>query len=446
MKEPSVQVGIMNDHEISFVLRGNFLVSGYRQSFSGSFHARINSGTIEIAGIGNDFRIEGEIEFKPVDYGNSFFVLQNVTIGIDFHWEQKEEQRFRGSLKLLKDDTSIIAINTLPVEDYLLSVISSEMKATGSLEFLKAHSVISRSWLIAQMNRSLKTDDRPGDYFPEKGADNEIIKWYGREDHKLFDVCADDHCQRYQGITRATTKTVGEAVKRTRGLVLLYNNRVCDTRFSKSCGGISESFENVWESVRHPYLTKVIDYNRKIKNFDLDLTREEAADQWIRSSPPAFCNTTDERILSQVLLDYDRETTDFYRWKVEYSQEEISEIIKQKSGMDFGKIIDLVPVERGCSGRLIRLKITGAEREMIVGKELEIRKLLSHSHLYSAAFTVDRMQPVDGIPMGFVLTGAGWGHGVGLCQIGAAVMGDKGYSYDEILKHYFTGARISCYY
>ncbi len=446
MNEPSVQVGIMQGTEISFALHGNFTARGYQKPFWGIFKAWYHSGEIEIAGEGNSYRIPDEIEFKPFDFNISFFILHGVTIGIQFHWEQKEDQRFRGSLTLRKDGDALVVINTLPVEDYLMSVISSEMKATSSLEFLKAHSIISRSWLMAQLRRKTEVQISPGTYVSENNSEDEIIKWYSRENHVLFDVCADDHCQRYQGITRATTKTVEDAINQTRGMVLKYDDRICDARFSKSCGGISESFENVWEPVQHAYLTKVVDYNEAIKDFDLDLTKEDAADRWIRSAPPAFCNTSDKQILSQVLLDYDLKTTDFYRWSVTYSQDEICQIIKKKSGLDFGKIIDLIPVQRGYSGRLVKVKIKGTKREMTIGKELEIRKILAHSHLYSSAFVVDKKEPVDGIPSEFILTGAGWGHGVGLCQIGAAVMGSKGYGYEKILMHYFRGAKISRYY
>lgn len=446
MNEPSVQVGIMQGSEISFALQGNFTARGYQKPFWGKFRAWYHSGAIEIAGEGNRYHVPDEIEFMPFDFNVSFFILYDVTIGIDFHWEQKEDQRFRGSLKIRKDGDNLVVINTLPVEDYLLSVISSEMKATSSLEFLKAHSIISRSWLIAQLNRKTEEKISPGTDASGGKVPNEIIKWYSRENHNLFDVCADDHCQRYQGVTKATTQKVEDAVSQTRGLVLMHQGRICDARFSKSCGGISESFENVWEPVQHPYLTRVVDHDGEIKDFDLDLTKEAAADRWIRNAPPAFCNTKEKQILSQVLLDYDLKTTDFYRWSVVYSQEEIHKIIKKKSGFDFGKIMDLIPVQRGYSGRLTRLKIVGTKREMIVGKELEIRKILAHSHLYSSAFVVDKKEPVEGIPSAFVLTGAGWGHGVGLCQIGAAVMGSKGYNYEEILMHYFRGAKIASYY
>lgn len=446
MNEPTVQIGIMQESEISFALQGNFTARGYEKPFWGKFRAWYQSGVIEIAGEGNNYHIPEEIEFVPFDFNLSFFILYDVTIGIDFHWEQKEDQRFRGSLKIKKDGDSLVIINTLPVEDYLVSVISSEMKATSSLEFLKAHSIISRSWLIAQLNRKSEEKISSDLHSNEETTENEIVKWYSRENHSLFDVCADDHCQRYQGITKATTKKVEDAVARTRGLVLMHDNRICDARFSKSCGGISESFENVWEPVQHTYLSKVVDYDGEIKDFNLDLTNEAAAERWIRNTPPAFCNTTDKKILSQVLLDYDLKTTDFYRWSVAYSQDEIHTIVKKKSGFDFGKIVDLIPVQRGYSGRLIKLKIVGTKREMIVGKELEIRKILAHSHLYSSAFVVDKKEPVGGVPSGFVLTGAGWGHGVGLCQIGAAVMGSNGFSYEQILMHYFRGAVISRYY
>ena len=270
--------------------------------------------------------------------------------------------------------------------------------------------------------------------------DNEtLIRWYDREDHELFDVCADDHCQRYQGITRASNPIVREVIKETRGEVLMDNDTICDARFSKCCGGVTEKFENCWEPVPHSYLTALRDGETPAYP---DLTDEREAEQWIRTSPEAFCNTTDKEILSQVLNNYDQETTDFYRWKVEYTQEELSGLIHRKTGMDFGPIIDLVPLERGSSGRITKLKIVGVRRSFTIGKELEIRRTLSETHLYSSAFVVDKKDIRLDIPSRFILTGAGWGHGVGLCQIGAAVMGAKRYSYRKILTHYFPGASI----
>lgn len=443
MQESVVRVGIMSEVTISFELHGNYSTPGSEKIFNGKYNAELNSRSIQISD-GKGVSLENrQVEFRPADFAGSYFILKDVTIGIDFHWEQKEDQRFRGSLTLLQSENSILAINTLPIEEYLISVISSEMSATSSPELLKAHSVISRSWLIAQIEKSEEVKKTDGEYNTIIENDNEILKWYGREDHSLFDVCADDHCQRYQGITKAYTNEVENAVTQTQGLVLTYDDKICDTRFSKSCGGISEAFENTWEPVRHPYLTKVIDGEKDLEEYDSDLTNEAEADKWIRSNPPAFCNTNDKKILSQVLLDYDQETTDFFRWRIEYSQQEVRNLIESKSGIIFGNIMDLIPVERGVSGRLIRLRIVGSEKILTVGKELEIRKLLSTSHLYSSAFVVEKEEIKDGIPQKFILTGAGWGHGVGLCQIGAAVMAEKGYSYKDILMHYFWGAQLS---
>jgi SpoIID/LytB domain protein len=346
-------------------------------------------------------------------------------------------------LKFIKEDGRLTVINVIKTEDYLTSVISSEMSATASDEFLKAHAVISRSWLLHPIkNPPAKTAHEL--VLPPQP--NQITKWYERNAHKRFDVCADDHCQRYQGITRASTDAVERAVKATRGETLMFGGKICDARFSKSCGGVSETFENCWAPVPHPYLSKVIDSPTEPTGFEMDLTVEENAEKWIRQSPEAFCNTMDKKVLEQVLNNYDQETTDFYRWKVEYTQAEISEILTKRSGKDFGQIIDLIPVKRGESGRLIELKIVGTNQTIVVGKELEIRKWLSDSHLYSSAFVVDKSDIVDGIPQHFTLTGAGWGHGVGLCQIGAAVMGEKGYKYDEILSHYFKGTELKKIY
>jgi stage II sporulation protein D len=314
------------------------------------------------------------------------------------------------------------------------------MSATASDELLKAHAVISRSWLLHPIMNPVETHRRAS------LQENKHIKWYERDAHTHFDVCADDHCQRYQGITRATTAAVEKAIEATHGEVLMFEDKICDARFSKSCGGASETFENCWAPEHYPYLTKVIDNHTDPEGFELDLTFEVNAEKWIRQSPEAFCNTTDKKVLAQVLNNYDQETTDFYRWKVNYTQAELSELLARRSGIDFGEIIDLIPVKRGESGRIIELNIVGTKRSIIVGKELEIRKWLSNSHLYSSAFVVDKTDLSNGIPQHFTLTGAGWGHGVGLCQIGAAVMGEKGYPYNEILLHYFRGAELKRIY
>ncbi|MBI9071289.1 MAG: SpoIID/LytB domain-containing protein [Melioribacteraceae bacterium] len=442
MGKPKVSVSIVKNDEIKFVLYGNYTSKDFDDLLSGKCVAKLVNGKIRLSCDGKDYDFSKEIKLVPSELSSESFVINDVVIGVDFHWEQKENQRFQGSLKLLVEDGKIVAVNVLSVENYLISVISSEMSANSSIELLKAHAIISRSWLLAQIDKQKELDTSGNDYIPVIETEDEFIKWYDREDHKLYDVCNDDHCQRYQGITKAYTEKVRAAVNATEGMVLKYKNKICDARFSKSCGGIAEDFENVWEPVKHDYLVKTIDYKYEPDDFDLDLTKEKAAEAWIRKSPAAFCNTSDEKILSQVLLDYDQETTDFYRWKVEYSQNEIAELINGKSAWDFGDIIDLIPIERGVSGRLIKLKIVGSKKTLIIGKELEIRRILSKSHLYSSAFVIDKDMIVDNVPGKFILTGAGWGHGVGLCQIGAAVMGEMGYSFDAILLHYFKGASI----
>ncbi len=353
-----------------------------------------------------------QVEFTPQNVETGHFDLHDVTIGVNFHWERKEEQSFRGSLRLIAENGMLTAVNILPIEEYLLSVISSEMSATASLELLKAHAVISRSWLLAQIekNKTLTSEQTP--YNPCTLTDTELVKWYDREDHVNFDVCADDHCQRYQGITRESTATVRDAIKATWGQVLTHDGVLCDARFSKSCGGVFEQFENCWEPKHYDYLVARRDGEHPME-FP-DLTVEDNAREWILSSPEAFCNTTDKRILSQVLNSYDQETTDFYRWRVEYSQSELSELIRRRSGEDYGDILDLQPVARGTSGRLYRLKIVGSKLTRIIGKELEIRRTLSPSHLYSSAFVVEKEGEQNGLPSKFILKGAGWGHGVGL--------------------------------
>ena len=446
ISEPDVSVAILSDDEINLVIYGNYVSSDGKKILNGKCKAYIENGKIILESESEKFEIESGTLFSPEDFEADSFVLRNVIIGKRFHWEKKENQRFLGRLKFLIENNKITAVNILPVENYLTSVISSEMSATSPKELLKAHAIISRSWLLAQMEKSKELREQRVSYKPEIKTETEFIKWYDREDHTLYDVCADDHCQRYQGITKLIAHNAQNAVQETRGLVLTFEDKICDTRFSKSCGGITEPFENVWEPEPKPYLTKIIDYKFEPDGYELDLTIEENAQKWIRNSPPAFCNTTDEKILSQVLLDYDQETKDFYRWKKEYTQKEISGLISTKSGIDFGEILDLIPVQRGESGRIIKLKIVGTKKTLTVGKELYIRKILSDSHLYSSAFVVDKFDIQNDVPQKFVLTGAGWGHGVGLCQIGAAVMSHMGYKFDEILLHYFKGASITRLY
>ena len=434
MEEPKIKVGIMSAAEVKFILDGDFHVSD--TTVSGSQVATTDGKSI----IWNNKEYT-ELFFEPANDEVSFW-LEDVTIGVNFHWERKENQRFKGALKLIVENGKITPINILGVEDYLLSVISSEMSATASLELLKAHAVISRSWLLAQIDKNKRIVDAGEQYSAvEKTSDDEMIKWYDREDHINFDVCADDHCQRYQGITRASTPEVAKAIEATRGQVLMDGENLCDARFSKCCGGVYEEFENCWEPIHYDYLAARRDGENET-DFP-DLTIEENAREWILTRPEAHCNTSDAEILSQVLNNYDQETTDFYRWEVTYTQDEISKLVKERSGMDYGNIVDLEPIARGTSGRLYKLKIVGTNKTLTIGKELEIRRTLSPSHLYSSAFVVEKGEnDANGLPSTFTLKGAGWGHGVGLCQIGAAVMGAKGYNYKEILLHYFVDAEI----
>ena len=434
-KEPEVSVGIVSGAEIHFTLNEPYLAKG--EEISGQQVAQFSEGGV--LWNGNQYR---ELVFQPQS-SEASFSLNDVTIGVNFHWERKETQTFAGTLRLVVEEDKICAINELPVEEYLESVISSEMSATSSIELLKAHAVISRSWLLAQMKKRQQLSEGGNNFFSFVKKEDELIRWYDREDHTIFDVCADDHCQRYQGITKETSSHVAEAVKETRGQILLYEDDICDARFSKCCGGVSEEYEYCWEDTPKPYLKAIRD---NAEGFVPDLTIEENAEKWIRSNPGAFCNTQDKKVLSQVLNDYDQETSDFYRWHINYTQGQLSELISRKMKMDFGKIVDLIPLERGKSGRISKLKIVGTECSFTIGKELEIRRMLSESHLYSSAFVVDKKDMKNGIPQLFEITGAGWGHGVGLCQIGAAVMGEQGYKYNQILLHYFRGAEIKQIY
>lgn len=433
-EEPIVSVGIVSASKLCFSLNAPYTVCGSQRC--GKQVVELSEGRILW-----ESALYDELLFEPTD-AQSSFTLEDVTIGVNFHWERKEAQTFLGKLRFIVQDNNICAINELPVETYLTSVISSEMRATSSLELLKAHAVISRSWLLAQMEQR-KAENNNVEKQPSFFKTNEeIVRWYDREDHKRFDVCADDHCQRYQGITKAANKHVVEAIQQTAGEILTSHGEICDARYSKCCGGAVEEFQYCWENIKKPYLQALPDTLPDSTPLP-DLTDEAVARQWILSSPDAFCNTTDQKVLSQVLNDFDQETTDFYRWNQTYSQAEVKQLLEEKLEVQFGDIIDLIPLERGKSGRIYRLKIVGKERTLIIGKELEIRRALSKSHLYSSAFIVEKADIKDGVPQKFIIKGAGWGHGVGLCQIGAAMMGKQGYRYKEILLHYYKGAEIT---
>lgn len=438
-KQPDVTVGIVSAQKIHFSLNKPYLAKG--EKVLGEQVVEFSEGGV--LWNGNQY---SQLTFHPQS-ADASFSLSNVTIGVNFHWERKETQNFLGTLRFVVESDKIVAINELPVEKYLESVISSEMSATSSLELLKAHAVISRSWLLAQMKKRREVAESGNNFFSFTKKEDTLIRWYDREDHTLFDVCADDHCQRYQGITKETSPHVAEAIRQTKGQILMDGEEICDARFSKCCGGITEEFQYCWEDTPKTYLTAVRDIALGVEHTLPNLTNEEEAEKWIRFNPPAFCNTQDKKILSEVLNDYDQETVNFYRWKETLSQEKLQQLIADKLKMDLGAILDMKAVERGKSGRISKLQIIGTEKTFTIGKELEIRRTLSDSHLLSSAFVVDKYDMDEqGVPQRFELIGAGWGHGVGLCQIGAAVMGEQGYHYDAILLHYYQGAEIKKLY
>ena len=438
-KQPDVTVGIVSAQKIHFLLNKPYLAKG--EKVLGEQVVEFSEGGV--LWNGNQY---SQLTFHPQS-ADASFSLSDVTIGVNFHWERKETQTFLGTLRFVVESDKIVAINELPVEKYLESVISSEMSATSSLELLKAHAVISRSWLLAQMKKRREVAESGNNFFSFTKKEDTLIRWYDREDHTLFDVCADDHCQRYQGITKETSPHVAEAIRQTKGQILMDGEEICDARFSKCCGGITEEFQYCWEDTPKTYLTAVRDIALGVEHTLPNLTNEEEAEKWIRFNPPAFCNTQDKKILSEVLNDYDQETANFYRWKETLSQEKLQQLIADKLKMDLGAILDMKAVERGKSGRISKLQIIGTEKTFTIGKELEIRRTLSDSHLLSSAFVVDKYDKDEqGVPQRFELIGAGWGHGVGLCQIGAAVMGEQGYHYDAILLHYYQGAEIKKLY
>lgn len=437
--EPQLRVGVLEEYkEVHGCLCGVFVdANGTRRE--GEFVCRPADDGMLISFTRDRTETRAaNIVLAPVAPEASF-VLNDVTIGVHFHWERKEAQTFRGALELrVRPQKGITAINVLPLEEYLKSVISSEMSATAPRALLEAHAITSRSWLVAMLDRAAEEDHLTQAQAPMDERTTDLTRWYTREDHDLYDVCADDHCQRYQGVTKIISPAVASAIEATRGTFLVYDDRVCDARFYKACGGLTEEFSNCWEERDVPYLHSIADGLSPHS----PIASEEQMRAWVTSSPDAFCNTRDGAILRQVLPSFDQETTDFFRWKVSYGREELEELLLRKSGIRFGTLRALVPVERGPSGRLVRLRIEGTERSLTVGKELEIRRWLSPSHLYSSAFVIDTECDASGVPQRFTLHGGGWGHGVGLCQIGAAVMAVKGYAAEEIVRHYFRGADV----
>lgn len=419
--EPTVNVGIMEADALDITLHGAYTDA---------------SGNI----LTGKLHITKPVELTPVD-NDCMFTLHNVVIGIGFHWEQKMEQKFEGALNVIHSPSDkLIAVNVIGVEKYLRSVISSEMNADAPEEFLKAHAVISRSWLLAQMQHKCHCAKSE-----MTESDNERIKWYDHEDHDLFDVCADDHCQRYQGVRSTMPASVARSIEATKGEVLMNDGKLCDTRFSKCCGGVMELFSTCWSNEDMPYLTPKLD--REGEESLPDLTTEKGATQWCTTHPDAWCAAPSRQLLRKVLNGYDLETPDFYRWKVEYTAPELAEILRERTGVDFGEILSIEPLHRGPSARIDKLRIQGTKHTMTIGKELEIRRSLSKSHLYSSAFIVTTSGTDEhGVPQHWILQGAGWGHGVGLCQIGAAAMADAGKSYTEILGHYYPGANLSTLY
>ncbi len=431
---PKIAVGIMDRQTEIFGHLDRYLLGNRSEPFSGKFSAKAASKRVVLFNEkGDEICRSPRIELKAGEGG--LFSLHHVTIGNRFHWERLEDQTFPGDLILqCREEGTICAINEISIEEYLASVIASEMNPKAPIEFLKAHAVLSRSWVLSSLNRKKRAEAMSP--LIEKVSEGEIIRWYDRTDHDLFDVCADDHCQRYQGMKKVISPQVEEAIQQTYGRVLLFQDEIGDTRYSKACGGRTEHFETAWEDKPIPYLRSISDGPFPFQ----PISTEAEAEAWILSRPETYCNLSDERLLKTILPDVDRQTRDYFRWKIEYPRKELEEILREKSGIDFGTLKEIVPLQRGPSGRICRLKIVGSKKSIVLGKELEIRRWLSRTHLYSSAFIVkDEGKSV-------ILYGAGWGHGVGLCQIGAAVMASKGFTMEAILKHYFPGTDLKKIY
>ncbi len=447
-REPVIKVGLMTGASSARItLAGRFVNDSGEEVDGGDYTASIDEGAVALDG--PTALRSSSILLAPMDFDFCRITVHDITIGIDFHWQRKEAQQFQGALRLNAGRDGLMLINELPLESYLVSVISSEMSASCPAELLRAHAIVSRSWLLAQLNNESSESREPDETSSDAVDDSsqQIIRWYDRENHADFDVCADDHCQRYQGISKAFSESAFDAIGSTRGKALIWNGEICDARYSKSCGGMTEVFRAAWEDRDVEYLTAIYDGRDRVEEYGMPLTDEANSEAWIRSLPPAYCNTDSAELLARILPGFDQETRDFYRWKVVYSQDELREIISARLGNDVGRVLALEPALRGESGRIIKLGIKAEKRNLVIGKELEIRRTLSRSHLYSSAFVVETGQgDADSYPQSFTLIGAGWGHGVGLCQIGAAVMADEGHSHEAILTHYFRGATLGSLY
>lgn len=442
-REPIVAVGLMSGAAtVDFELQGEFTATDGRRFGAANFQARGAANTIELFDAAGRFVAAfSELCLTPCAPAATF-LIRGVIIGIDFHWQRQQDQEFQGALRIKPVDGRLLVINEAPVEDYLTSVISSEMSAAAQPDLLRAHAVVSRSWLLAQLKQWKHPRHRLEPKIETVNGEQQMIRWYDQESHTDFDVCADDHCQRYQGVAKVTSPAALAAVQATAGQVLSYQGALCDARFSKSCGGMTESFAAAWDNTPVDYLAVSYDGEEFPAEFALPLSNEANAEHWIRSSPPAFCNATDKRVLGKILPDFDQETPDFYRWRVTIAQGELQELLQRKLGIEFGAIHRLEAVERGASGRIVKLRIIGERTTLTLGKELEIRRALSPSHLYSSALVIETEGAGAGAPAQFTLLGAGWGHGVGLCQIGAALMAERGYDFRQILTHYYRGAQL----
>ncbi len=465
-REPLIRVGLMIDAQQARIrLNARYITEAGEPFEAGEYVAQLDGGEISLSGEATGVQAKAAtlLRLSPTDFDSCRITIHDVTIGIDFHWQRKEAQQFQGALLIKAGNAGLTIINELPLEAYLVSVISSEMSAACPPALLRAHAVVSRSWLLAQLangdekasglnlQSSVAAEKTPlnprdGQAQGEDDAPLELIRWYGRESHTEFDVCADDHCQRYQGISKAFSPEAFAAVRSTRGQAMGWDGAVCDTRYSKSCGGMTEVYRTAWEDRDVAYLAAIPDSAEPLAAYPLPLTDEANAEAWIRGAPQAFCNTHSKELLARVLPGFDQETQDFYRWRVRYAADELRAIIEARLGLVVGRLKSLEPLERGQSGRIIRLRIRGEQRTLVIGKELEIRRALSRSHLYSSAFVIDTEAGDAPYPQAFTLIGAGWGHGVGLCQIGAAVMADRGYAHGEILSHYFPGAQLQSLY
>jgi SpoIID/LytB domain protein len=411
-----------NDKYYRIYLKRKFDTESAARAFSDSIRFRFETFMVRemMEEPGGLILLQNEtrsLEFEttgPLFVAGSPVAVFDVPVGTGYHWEQKEDRTYPETMIFLLDvNGKLAAVNAVPVETYLEGVVPSEMHPNFPEEALKAQAVAARSKALANLGLVHSADP--------------------------FDFCSDVHCQVYGGLSK-TAASANRAVKKTAGLVLWEGGKIIDAVYGGVCGGHTEDVDKAWRTAPKRHLQGIADGPRQLKRYE-PLDDESNVRSWIQDSPPSYCNT-----LTGSLPDALNYTKKYFRWEVTLPQDELRSQIERRLGRNLGAVRDLIPISRGVSGRITKLKIVGTNGEQIVEGELNVRKCLSSTTLWSSCFIVERKDGGSAPPESFTLRGAGWGHGIGMCQTGAAIMALKGYGFDRILKHYYKNVRIKKLY